>query len=838
MSNAAVYPLAEGRFINRFLETPLFEKREHFKKTVMTGKVNEWLKYGFSINDNPCRKEFIADKLSSKPSYPDMSGCAADVPFALDGKEVRISMHMPFGNVSVDHSGFWHVPTSLKSYHVTWLYSPQAGEMTFELSTCGGSTIWFDGVERVCFRPFTRNVMQNTRFSVPLREGLNEIVVCQEDLAERDTDYYFRLEALAPEGMYIRLPVREGVDVDNLQHTEAMLESACIHLDTKVEDIAGISFVNPKNETVSLEAWIDFGDITSIEDAVLDGGKDTFAAAPGENYIVLRAKEQLPPGFYSVILQTVTDGVVCRRKLGAQLTRRSMIEPPCLDMAGRKELLLTFAADEGPENAYRAVALFEQNKNPELANSILRRELPGIRQHRDCSDFYLIAHLYALMRHREKLEPDVIEMMEDAILTFRYWIDEPGNDVMWFFSENHALLFHACQYIAGGLFPDAVFEASGLTGRECVKKAARLLDGWFTDFENEFMTEWNSNAYLPIDATAFGFMLLMIGKGDPLYSRLLKAMDRIFLCVAMYALKNTYISSYGRSYEKQLKGNYTNGTASLLYLGYGIGCITSHTGSFVPLCLCDYEPPKEYVRYIHPEQGKSLFAMNNQGYEEHVNLTLYKTQHVLLSTANAFKPYQKGYQEHIVQAAIDALANCYVNHPGETHPFGSGRPSYWAGNAVLPLAMQWKDAAVIRYHIPETALVHFTHAYFPFEAFDRVLEGEKWICGEKDGGYIYLFANNGLRRKTTGAYKMEEMISDGLENCWVIRVGDRGAYESLEAFAAASACEVRAMTECSMTLYSPALGEWTLEDEPAVLKINGEAVPYAFEKGEGILTIE
>ncbi len=32
--------------------------------------------------------------------------------------------------------------------------------------------------------------------------------------------------------------------------------------------------------------------------------------------------------------------------------------------------------------------------------------------------------------------------MRACILNFRYWMDEPGDDVMWFYSENHALMFH------------------------------------------------------------------------------------------------------------------------------------------------------------------------------------------------------------------------------------------------------------------------------------------------------------------------------------------------------------------------------------------------------------
>ena len=48
-NNALRYPLTQGRFINRFLQTALFETPEHFQKTTMTGKINQWLQEkGFS----------------------------------------------------------------------------------------------------------------------------------------------------------------------------------------------------------------------------------------------------------------------------------------------------------------------------------------------------------------------------------------------------------------------------------------------------------------------------------------------------------------------------------------------------------------------------------------------------------------------------------------------------------------------------------------------------------------------------------------------------------------------------------------------------------------------
>ena len=73
--------------------------------------------------------------------------------------------------------------------------------------------------------------------------------------------------------------------------------------------------------------------------------------------------------------------------------------------------------------------------------------------------------------------------IDRVVLSFRYWLDEPGDDVMWFYSENHALLFHTACYLAGGLFPDAVFARSGRTGREQRAAGRERLIRWLDHFE-------------------------------------------------------------------------------------------------------------------------------------------------------------------------------------------------------------------------------------------------------------------------------------------------------------------------------------------------------------------
>ena len=78
-------------------------------------------------------------------------------------------------------------------------------------------------------------------------------------------------------------------------------------------------------------------------------------------------------------------------------------------------------------------------------------------------------------------------------------MDEPGNDVQWYFSENHALLFHTAAYLAGHLLPDAPLRPlrphrPRAIGRRARPRArlARPLRGWE-------MAEFNSAPYFPID---------------------------------------------------------------------------------------------------------------------------------------------------------------------------------------------------------------------------------------------------------------------------------------------------------------------------------------------------
>jgi hypothetical protein len=177
-----------------------------------------------------------------------------------------------------------------------------------------------------------------------------------------------------------------------------------------------------------------------------------------------------------------------------------------------------------------------------------------------------------------------------------------------------------------------------------------------------------------------------------------------------------------------------------------------------------------------------MIHQNTQGFEKHVNLYLYKNPDVLLSTAIGFKPHQPGYQEHIVQATIDETAQVFINHPGESHSYGSGRPNFWAGNGILPMAVQYRNISILKYHIGLDCRIDYTHAYIPLSEFERYIGEKHVIVLEKDGGYIGVYAKNGLSIQQEGPCQYREFTSHGRENIWIIKVARSCDYENLDDF--------------------------------------------------------
>ena len=79
----------------------------------------------------------------------------------------------------------------------------------------------------------------------------------------------------------------------------------------------------------------------------------------------------------------------------------------------------------------------------------------------DCSDFRLVNLVRILYDFGDRIPPAYRSKIDSVLFHFRYWWDEPGENSMCYWSENHQILFASAEYLIGQLYPGTVFQKVG-----------------------------------------------------------------------------------------------------------------------------------------------------------------------------------------------------------------------------------------------------------------------------------------------------------------------------------------------------------------------------------------
>lgn len=206
------------------------------------------------------------------------------------------------------------------------------------------------------------------------------------------------------------------------------------------------------------------------------------------------------------------------------------------------------------------------------------------------------------------------------------------------------------------------------------------------------------------------------------------------------------------------------------------------------------------------------------------NIYSFRTPDYMLSTSQDYRKSYGGDQHHIWQATLDDEAICFTTHPGG---YGLQAPdAYWHGNGFMPRALQHRNVAVILYNTPRTPNVvigqtlEFTHAFFPRDRFDRVVEQAGWVFGEKGDGFIALYSGNSYHWQDNGEYAGQELIAEGRKNVWLVEMGRRGDFRSFDEFVQNIATAPLRISGLNIEYESPSLGLVTTSWKGA-LKIRG-----------------
>jgi hypothetical protein len=705
----------------------------------------------FVPHEYPCRAKFAAEHRGRRPE--------------VRGQPVFVRNWLPFGAPRLDLSGFWFRPTRLAAWAETVVEAEAAGMARLRLATCGGAVLFAGGREAGFLAPYVRNREASVEIPVELAAGATRLTVFFDDLAERDTRFYVELDWL--EGP----PARAGLPFDAPAEAVAEVEAAlgAMHFTRPFFEGPEASLALPRPPARVARLRVEG-----------DGFEAALDLAPGTRRVAVAAPRA---AFRQPRVTLEVDGFAAGRTLGAEV---SPARPPAPgDLSGRIAEALATVAAEGEADTVTALARLAVGQADAATLAMIEAALGRIRDCWDCADFALVPLLWARTRFAPTLPERLREAIDASLLGYRYWLDEPGNDVQWYFSENHALLLHTAAYLAGHLLPAGRFARSGrVGGDQAAVGRARVLD-WLDHFERCEMAEFNSAPYFPIDLKGLT-ALQALAPDAGIRARAGRGIGRLLEIVANSAHHGQLTAAQGRSYEHSLRETWTSELAAVARLLWGRGGFGTrfHCLPQLALCLRDHglEVPDLARRAIWQRPGSQEWCFR-QGEGGFAALYHYKTRAYALGSAARYRWYAWGYQETLAHARIgtEPQAQIWINHPGELTHAGFGRPSYWGGSASVPRVQQYRALAIVVF-AGEAPQPDLTHAWFPQAAFDVSRLLPQAAFARSGDGLAALIADGPLEAPETGPTAGCELRLPGRSGRWIVRLGDRRMDGDLDAF--------------------------------------------------------
>jgi hypothetical protein len=406
-----------------------------------------------------------------------------------------------------------------------------------------------------------------------------------------------------------------------------------------------------------------------------------------------------------------------------------------------------------------------------------------LEQRYDCADFYGLSLLALLNRFGASAAIRSVDRrrIEAAFRAAKFWIDEPGVDAMCFHTENHQILFHAMQYLAGQRWPTQVFSSRGDTGEALMARARPRIRDWILRRLRCGFSEWDSNTYLALDAFA---MLALVECAESPRLRELAAtiLHRIFFGLACQSWRGVHGCSHGRTYVESLKTGRVENTSGLQRIAWGLGTWGGETRATGLLALARrYRVPAilQTIGADLPDRLVTLarsagtyrprFDLRRGPWE--VNTVTVRTPDGMLSAAVGHRPGAVGIQEHLWQATLGPEAVVFTTHPANSQEHGHARPNFWAGSARLPSAALALDTVLCLYDLSRGGGLPFTHAYFPTAAFREYAIAGPWAFGRAGKGYVAVAGDGELTLTSRGPHAGQELRSAGGGWAWICRIG-------------------------------------------------------------------
>lgn len=738
------------------------------------------------------------------------------------------NLYFPFENNRIDLSTFIHTPHHIWVYARTGVCVDEAGEYPFEIYTCGGVKVWVNGQLAECFAPYTRNIASKKIMTLSFQTGYNEIKVYADELAERDVFFYFEFRYKGTSPITGQVEVEEDPEV--IRRAEEFLSSCYFERDMYTQGEAKLCY-----DPSLLEG--DTALYVSTVSSGTGGQKNQedcrmVLARKEQGYLTYCNVEESEIQMSNVYLSMdVGPYRISRRLFVGIIPLKSVSMKPAPSLAERKRQALEFLYAHGEMGMQAVISSLEiEGVMNEKAKKALDVCLKKIEAKEDCADFSLAPMVILMKRYQDKLTLGEKERIRQAVLHFRYWIDEPGDDVMWYFSENHAFLFHISQYLWGHQYPEETFTESGRPGAVQEEYGRRRVEQWFDVFFQYGYAEWNSATYIPIDFIGF-FTLYLCAPDEKIRAMAKKALDFSIRIVTYNTFNGVMNSTYGRVYENTIKTRIQAETNFINWVSFGVGYLTFFGNSVHLYAISDYEP-ENFAGECSVKEGEGIIQEIDQGILR-LKINTYRTKDYLTAAVRRFKPFRHGHQQHLMNVAFGEHRGAifYVNHPGERLFSGENRPSYWAGNGTMPWIERYENVTVMIFDIDPHELVHKIHGYAPLYEYDEYVCTDHEFAARAEDGYVWAWFSNPVTVTEKGANTRKELVSLGLKHGVIVKCGSKKEFGSFEAFRdAMTASKPQWDGDRSVRFQDPQYGLIQATDAKW-FAVNGKEIPFEPQSG-------
>ncbi|MDD2647877.1 MAG: hypothetical protein PHI27_03530 [Eubacteriales bacterium] len=264
------------------------------------------------------------------------------------------------------------------------------------------------------------------------------------------------------------------------------------------------------------------------------------------------------------------------------------------EMSGNKE----YHGFDSFLGLYYDLAKMELQKSGEKTEAVrefaIDKALDRIDKRLDCADFAIPALIRMLREHRgtERLSDTAAEKIQKSLIGFKYWLDEPEPAHACYFTENHQILYHSAEYLAGQLFPDAVFPSNGMTGREHKAHATEFMLRWLKWRERFGFSEWLTQGYYMEDILGL-ICLTVYADEETIRTRSKMLIDMLMFDMAVNGFHGHMPTTHGRVYTRFIiEPDYEDCSAAMRLCwdeGYAESGMCECA---VMLAACGYECPE------------------------------------------------------------------------------------------------------------------------------------------------------------------------------------------------------------------------------------------------------